>query len=627
MDLWTEELHITYKLQFMEEPLEIMDCEVKKLKHSKENNGVLEANGQGSLDEVMNEELESNDVNVEGNVSFSSKILVPIHLSNILNLGMSRMFDNDKVRDNVLFEVRVEGWDNTEGNAINGVAKPVDDTVKNKVRSNISFASVAQGMANSGNNKLKLFPLLVDEVGNKMVDLDRILLEGSKKWELTVIGHFVGMIMGEGKFCYAWSCLKLNVFYGISGCIECLAISVWERTMKLRNKELTEEEIVKETKDKGKRVDKLGEDKGNDDGWRSVSYRKEANEIVKKKMQETGLSRNLVMPGLYDEIYRQESDNIQVLNTKKQMLEVDLFMCLQIPVTNEIKERIRQTWGVEVGCQLHSVHASFMTQDNVSNVVDSGMAQMQSVEDIPMTGMFYTWIQKRHDPDSSILKKLERIMGNCHFLDVFIACTAHFLPYNISDHSPAVLIINNICSKNPKPFRFMNFLVEKPEILKTVKENWHVPVEGFAMYVLAKRLKLTKRHMRNLNRKNGNVFANVKKLKVDLERVQRELNKSPHCFVLRNEELRCSNAYKSALLEEERFLRQKSKIEWQKEGDLNNAYFHNFIKGRLNKCIIESINDEDGVSYTSEDVADIFVGHFQKIFGVEGETYPVEDPD
>ncbi|GJX87383.1 hypothetical protein Tco_0339397 [Tanacetum coccineum] len=92
------------------------------------------------------------------------------------------------------------------------------------------------------------------------------------------------------------------------------------------------------------------------------------------------------------------------------------------------------------------------------------------------------------------------------------------------------------------------------------------------MYVLAKRLKLMKIHMRNLNRKNGNVFGNVKKLKVDLERVQRELNKSPHCFMLRNEELRCSNAYKR----------------------------------RLNKCRIESINDEDGVSYTGEDVADIF---------------------
>ncbi|GJX87382.1 zinc knuckle CX2CX4HX4C containing protein [Tanacetum coccineum] len=551
----------------------------------KENNEVLEANGQGSLDEVMNEELESNDVNVEGNVSFSSKIHVPVHLNDILNLRMSRMFDNDKVRDNDLFEVRVEGWDNTEGNVMNGVAKIVDDMVKNKVRSNISFASVAQGMANSGYNKLKLFPLLVDEEPGLCltkseptriplwVKIDNIPLEAWNVEGISKIANRLGtpIIMDRittsmceqayGRVSYARVLIEVDATKGLVDSIDACYKSIG-RTMKLRveytwippvcshckvfghifqvckNRELTEEEIVKKTKDKGKRVDKLGEDKGNDDGWRSVSYRKErgnvggsvrmlirnvnqassskpvttkyvpfgnkenkesdgfvnaskkgkvevnidrqdknvspegihisnifstldnegddadmdedqvvgndtdmgyetntrsgkikqqiqrlemeimerrkyishtancrANEIVKKKMQETGLSRNLAMPGLYDEIYRQASNSIQVLNTKKQMLEVDLFMCLQIPVTYEIKERWTDgmeeyfdslielknsdtinghfdsedtdNMGEEVA-EDTSVHASFMTQDNVSNVFDSGMAQMQS---------------------------------------------------------------------------------------------------------------------------------------------------------------------------------------------------------------------------------------------------------
>nr|GEX89979.1 zinc knuckle CX2CX4HX4C [Tanacetum cinerariifolium] len=130
-----------------------------------------------------------------------------------------------------------------------------------------------------------------------------------------------------------------------------------------------------------------------------------ANERVKEKMQETRLSKNLGMPGLYDEMYRQESDSIQTLNTKKQMLEVDMFMCLQIPLTDEIKDRwtdvmeeyfnnmieLRNSdiinrdfndedtnnMGDEVAKNT-SAHATFTTQDNVSNVVDPGIAQMQS---------------------------------------------------------------------------------------------------------------------------------------------------------------------------------------------------------------------------------------------------------
>ncbi|GKC96770.1 RNA-directed DNA polymerase, eukaryota, reverse transcriptase zinc-binding domain protein [Tanacetum coccineum] len=247
------------------------------------------------------------------------------------------------------------------------------------------------------------------------------------------------------------------------------------------------------------------------------------------------------------------------------------------------------------------------------------------IEDIPMIRMHYTWILKRQNPELGILKKLDRIMGNCHFLEEFKACSANFLPFNISDHSPALLIINEVSSKKPRPFRFMNFLAEKPEFLDVVKAQWNILVDGFAMFVLAKILKLMKRHMRSLNKRNGNVFVKVKNLKSKLERIQRDLDKNPYCSVLREEEMMYSNAYKNALLDEERLLRHKSKIEWLKEGDLNNDFFHNSLKGRLNKSRIDSIINDDGQSFIGVDVADKFVEHFQNIFGIEGDTYHVDD--
>ena len=57
--------------------------------------------------------------------------------------------------------------------------------------------------------------------------------------------------------------------------------------------------------------------------------------------------------------------------------------------------------------------------------------------------------------------------------------------------------------KKRRSFRFMNFLAEKKEFYLTVKENWNEPVNGYAMFVLAKRLKNMKKHIRDLNRKNG----------------------------------------------------------------------------------------------------------------------------
>ena len=52
-------------------------------------------------------------------------------------------------------------------------------------------------------------------------------------------------------------------------------------------------------------------------------------------------------------------------------------------------------------------------------------------------------------------------MGNSHFLDEFKKSFANFLLFLISDHSPALLIMNDISSSKPRPFRFMNFLANK----------------------------------------------------------------------------------------------------------------------------------------------------------------------
>ena len=53
------------------------------------------------------------------------------------------------------------------------------------------------------------------------------------------------------------------------------------------------------------------------------------------------------------------------------------------------------------------------------------------------------------------------------------------------------------------------------------------------MFILARRLKNMKRYLRNLNRVNGNVFNKVKALRVELKRIQRELDKEPNNSFLR----------------------------------------------------------------------------------------------
>nr|GEU96631.1 hypothetical protein [Tanacetum cinerariifolium]GEV08250.1 hypothetical protein [Tanacetum cinerariifolium] len=89
--------------------------------------------------------------------------------------------------------------------------------------------------------------------------------------------------------------------------------------------------------------------------------------------------------------------------------------------------------------------------------------QQLDMEYLARNGLFYTWVQRSKDPENGIMKKLNRVMGNSDFLDIFWAS---------------------------KKFH------------RVVKNSWNVPVYGFAMFIFAKRLKNMKRHIRELNKSN-----------------------------------------------------------------------------------------------------------------------------
>ncbi|GKA46099.1 RNA-directed DNA polymerase, eukaryota, reverse transcriptase zinc-binding domain protein [Tanacetum coccineum] len=212
-------------------------------------------------------------------------------------------------------------------------------------------------------------------------------------------------------------------------------------------------------------------------------------------------------------------------------------------------------------------------QDFVECVEDLEM------EDLNMYGMFYTWIQRMRNPEFRILKKLDKIMGNSHFIANFPASFANFMPYLSSNHYPAVLCMPDIAVFKPRSFRFVNFLVDKSEFRKVVEENWNVDIRGYAMFRL------------------------VKFLKTEFERVQKCLDNEPLSSLLREEEMIYAQAYKEAISDEEKLRRQKTKVEWLKDGDTNSSYFHNVVRGRASRNMIEVIYDDDGKVYYRNNVA------------------------
>nr|GEW54661.1 hypothetical protein [Tanacetum cinerariifolium] len=226
-----------------------------------------------------------------------------------------------------------------------------------------------------------------------------------------------------------------------------------------------------------------------------------------------------------------------------------------------------------------------------------------------------------------LLKKLDRVLGNISFMTSFPSAFTRFLPFMLSDHTPAMFVIPEVKKSKHMPFKFHNYLSSKEDFIPTVKNVWSNKVEGIAMFSLVSKLKLLKKPLRKLNFAKGNLFDNVKRLRADLVLAQSAVCSDPHNGLLREIEAKAFKAYKSALRDEESFLKQKAKIQWLDEGEKNSKYFHNVIKGRLNKNIISYIYDLNGNDFHGNNVEEQFVKYFKNVLGTSSSVNPIDDPD
>lgn len=69
---------------------------------------------------------------------------------------------------------------------------------------------------------------------------------------------------------------------------------------------------------------------------------------------------------------------------------------------------------------------------------------------------FYTWNNKQ-DGDHFVSKKLDRVLSNFQWMQKFPITVVEFIEGGISDHSHAVIFIEQYISFGPKPFKFFSF--------------------------------------------------------------------------------------------------------------------------------------------------------------------------
>ncbi|VFR01632.1 unnamed protein product [Cuscuta campestris] len=238
-------------------------------------------------------------------------------------------------------------------------------------------------------------------------------------------------------------------------------------------------------------------------------------------------------------------------------------------------------------------------------------------------GSLFTWMGKRST--GTVHRKLDRILLNVNFQNLFDDITTTILSRATSDHKPLILECKSSVFLGPKPFRYLNFWGYHKDFQDVVSKAWGSFgwEAGGGMRGLACKLHNLKPILRDWSYVTfGDIFKNLDEAEQQAEETVKKFE------IDSSEENRIAMSLANARLilarkKESQFWFQKANVKWLKEGDASTKYFHSLVKGRQKKNLISKIKKEDG-TYTShtEEIGNTFLSHFQNLLGMEYNSIP-----
>ncbi|KAK1384249.1 hypothetical protein POM88_021984 [Heracleum sosnowskyi] len=211
---------------------------------------------------------------------------------------------------------------------------------------------------------------------------------------------------------------------------------------------------------------------------------------------------------------------------------------------------------------------------------DIRKVQAKGLEDIRASGTFHTWWNRQRQ--RPITRKIDRILGDHEWFSQIHNADCLFTPWGLSDHSVAILNIQEIRQSTPRPFLFFNFWLEHPSFVTVVKEAWG---------------------------------TNVNDTRAGICTVQASILDNPNRTDLIDQEKALTSKLWQLLHVQESVQHQKSRVQWLALGDQNTNYFHKKVSSNWNQNKILSLVDSSRRVITSEsEIQNEALLYFKRLF-------------
>lgn len=190
------------------------------------------------------------------------------------------------------------------------------------------------------------------------------------------------------------------------------------------------------------------------------------------------------------------------------------------------------------------------------------------------------------------------------------------LPRLGSDHVPIRLELGDHFS-SPRTFRFEEVWVTTDGFQEMIQLWWEdMTPTGCGAFVISKKLAGLRERLREWAKES---FGSIKLKKLNLlqELESLDIIKESRCL-LSNEvasEQHLLKSRENIRKQEEIYYRQRSRLQWLKEGDGNTKFFHAVANGRKCRNLIPGLSQDGRLVSDPRGIGRIFVSRFQQQFG------------
>ncbi|CAL1392116.1 unnamed protein product [Linum trigynum] len=232
------------------------------------------------------------------------------------------------------------------------------------------------------------------------------------------------------------------------------------------------------------------------------------------------------------------------------------------------------------------------------------------LKDLGLVGYPFTWDNRKSGQDL-IEERLDRAVANGKWMDLFQNAMVLHLEGVVSDHLP--ILIDPFGEKEEeirwgKCFRFESFWAKDEESGEIIKEAW----EEASWNTLDQSLKSCERKLKSWSEtKFGEIPRRISQIRRSLQGMK--LQKKNSTWRTRKRQLELE--LQDLLYKNEQRWKQRSRMEWLKEGEKNTKAFHAKASERRKKNTIKKLQDDQGrIHKGQEEVTGCLFQYYSKLF-------------